>query len=330
MSSAKVIARWVQEVGKENPRFLRPSKPPIYIGAGDIIYSYGTHFVLGQLIGTREKGFVLLNSERYSVTTGGHQADIRYEVRKAGLRAILIPFASLRGAGIDDALRKTITPIEIQDDEFVQRKHTAPTLEEVPEKNRWNAHQLPDGRFEYETTQHIMGESVFRADYRLEPYGQTISRAYFVSAFDEQERNLHYFLAQLPKGRKPTSVKDAIWLLRPPAVLEADAAGLSVTRQGDIFGVPTTLSTKDVHHGGWLTIKMGRLLNTSHVATEVVVGPGGPYARGTLYHKPVTAWGRPAAPEHRRQKLGDGKTWHKIVKNTVPDDRSWSLIGNVD
>jgi hypothetical protein len=29
-------------------------------------------------------------------------------------------------------------------------------------------------------------------------------------------------------------------------------------------------------------------------------------------------------------KLGDGKTWYKLVKNTVPEGRSWSVTGKVD
>jgi hypothetical protein len=57
------------------------------------------------------------------------------------------------------------------------------------------------------------------------------------------------------------------------------------------------------------------LLGTNHRATEVARMPNGStLARGQLYHDPI---GR--EKDHVARKLGDGQTWHLIIKNTVPD-----------
>lgn len=60
------------------------------------------------------------------------------------------------------------------------------------------------------------------------------------------------------------------------------------------------------------------MLGTSHVGTEVATMPdGSQYARGIMYHDP-TLLGETRERDHARQRMGDGKTWHLIVKNTVP------------
>jgi hypothetical protein len=327
-SASDVIERWVDQVGTKSPRFLRP-RCNIEIDSihPEIIYSYGYHFVLAQLIGTREKGFVLINSTKYSVTTSQHQSDIARYIGRSGLRSILLPFVSLRSAGID---RSSIRLVAVEDDDWRRTPHDARTYEDIPEGNRDGAyHNEWNDTWTYYTQQHVAGQSVFSAEYQI-GWGDP-KRAYFVSAFDEQETHQHYFLAQLPPRVKPTSVKDALHLLRPPAVLEADALSKSVIRQGDIFAVPTDWTTRELTARGGQIEKRGRLLNTSHVGTEVITFPDLAVARGCLYHKPEgrSPWDR-FDPTHKRQKLGDGKQWHAIVKNTVPEGRSWSLVGSID
>jgi hypothetical protein len=76
--------------------------------------------------------------------------------------------------------------------------------------------------------------------------------------------------------------------------------------------------------------KEAQLLGTNHVATEAAILPDGSvYARGCLYHEPGT-W---RLPDHARRRMGDGKTWHLIEKNTVPHShgaRAWTIGGGVD
>lgn len=67
---------------------------------------------------------------------------------------------------------------------------------------------------------------------------------------------------------------------------------------------------------------------TSHTATEVVKTKGGAiYARGTVRHATEletvldgSGWAR--TPDHRPVTLGDRRTWHLIVRNTVPRARA--------
>ena len=60
------------------------------------------------------------------------------------------------------------------------------------------------------------------------------------------------------------------------------------------------------------------LIGTAHTATHVVTMPdGSQYARGTMYHDPALM-GENRERDHARCKMGDGKTWHLVQKNTVP------------
>jgi hypothetical protein len=204
---------------------------------------------------------------------------------------------------------------------------------------------LGDGTYKQLRGTHRLGESVFHASYetrerKLNPetrdpwsgytYETVKASAYFLSAFDSQERTRHYFLAQLPAKAKPVSVKDAFEALRPTLVIDADKVGVPVTRQGDIFAIPSPLTTRELRKAadGATPVKAGPLLGQRHTATEVIhlTTAGLTYARGILTH---------TGGEHRRQAMGDRKTWHLIVKNTVPTDqhganRAWSQVGNVD
>lgn len=87
-SSSDITKRWVEQVGTEDPRYLRP-RSNIVVGNDSphaIIYSYGSHFPLAMLIGTRSDGFFLLNSTRYSHTTTGHQSDVRQAIERTGIQ----------------------------------------------------------------------------------------------------------------------------------------------------------------------------------------------------------------------------------------------------
>jgi hypothetical protein len=60
------------------------------------------------------------------------------------------------------------------------------------------------------------------------------------------------------------------------------------------------------------------LLGTAHTATEVITMPDGTqYARGMMYHDPELM-GEARERDHIRRRLGDGKVWHMVCKNTVP------------
>jgi hypothetical protein len=152
--------------------------------------------------------------------------------------------------------------------------------------------------------------------------------AYFLSGFDHQEARPLYFLCELPRGAKPATVAEAYEALKPEPVKMAEQMNRAVERQGDIFAVATTLDRKvlkargarivrrnmNINSPADRPIELPYILNTNHTASEVAYLPDGvTLARGTMYHDPAD---RPQ--DHARHRLGDGKTWHIVIKNTVP------------
>lgn len=233
---------------------------------------------------------------------------------------------------------------------------------------------VSDDVFRYDTWRHFLGGSVFRAKVRetvetkcpnhcagtdapwcdtcgSHASGSGIVRtdrtrsAYFVSGFDEtgQGRPL-YFLAELPANAKPESYADALAVLKPAAVNDAEACGIEVARQGDIFAIPSpgTAERLPIPFRYADKRKPCPLDGTGrHIATELVTLTSADgktvrvFARGTLTH---------AGGEHKRLRLPE---WHELVRNTVPMQsthtrghdarfsmppgvRAWTIRGSVD
>lgn len=180
--------------------------------------------------------------------------------------------------------------------------------------------QDADGWF-YVTHRHWLGESVIRADVRDRRTGKVRKGVRFLSGFDHNERRPSYFFCELPRPSRASTVAEAYDDLKPEAVKLAEGMGRSVERQGDIFAIATTLTDAEVKASaraiGSRHKRDGRMLGTNHTATRVAfMRDGTVYAKGSLYHIPD---GR--RNDHARCKLGDGSTWHLIVKNTVPVGR---------
>lgn len=215
-----------------------------------------------------------------------------------------------------------------------------------------------DGKFHYFEMDHSLGSSVFSA--LTEDGGN--KRQVFLSSFDEQESPPLYFLCQMPNDKKTrgiTSVAEALEQLKPPEVLTAEFNGLDTPRQGDLFAVeaadvnPFEISVDYTYHRGIPEIyridvpSEAQIFGTNHTATEVVrVNPGQKdeevYVKGSMVHRPnMTArqWDTLRRPDHAARQLGDGKTWYRCFKNTVPQiqlagrplqSRAWSVSGRVD
>jgi hypothetical protein len=331
---SQIVTRFAEEAGKPGARLLRGTSRSIFVSSSDdrILCSWGEPFPLAQIMPGEHgsRSWWLLNGDTYTASTASHQRLVREACEKTRMPALIVPFSCLSAAGID---RETIEPVDIKDDEWRDiTRYTAAQAEEFPwphmAADTW---QLPDGRWAWTARRHMLGASLFRASYTAwdEQTWERVTRAaYFLSAFDQQEPSPLYFLCQLPDGAAPVTVGQALEALKPPEVTAAEAAGLTVTRQGDLFAVPAGRPTREIPGQ---TARGGRLLGTSHTATEVrVAGDGTTYARGILRHAPPHR-----RPEHVRQPMGDRKTWHRIVRNTVPLDRygnqrSWSRAGNVD
>jgi hypothetical protein len=186
-----------------------------------------------------------------------------------------------------------------------------------------------DGRtvYDWQTFHHWLGESLIRArvTWKTEDGKDHHRWAYFLSGFDHQEPIPLYFFAEMPPKVKPTTVAEAYEFLKPEPVLMAEQMERRISRQGDIFAIATpSLDRRTLRKMGATFEKRSQivrgerpaeLLNTNHRATEVARMPNGvTLARGQLYHDPI---GR--NKDHVARKLGDGKGWHIIIKNTVPN-----------
>ena len=328
-SNHDIAVRFAKEAGNPNPRLLLNQRGNVYVNPYDHreLLSYGSHFVLARIMldENGDRAWWLLNGDRYSHSTSRHQSDIRGAAQRTGLPVIILPFTALREAKI---MQDTIQLQEVLPDRWESTWHTVPTRDDIP-GYPYDMRERPDGQWEYETRAHRLGASVFRATYRTGwtpgKYDGEWTEASFLSAFDTQESTPLYFLAQLPGH--PKTVARAFEALKPRAVRNADKSSGEYVRQGDVFAVATERSTREITRGGKLPIaKRALVLGVSHTASEVVVAGGKTYGRGILRHEP----GRWRESEHKRVKMGDSKTWHLIVKNTVPPDRSWSMGGNVD
>lgn len=185
------------------------------------------------------------------------------------------------------------------------RTHNVAEWDEVDEVWRWT------------TTRHWLGDSLIYARIR----GRR-GQVKLLSSFDYQESGGLYFLCELPHRCPADTVEDAIEALKPESVKMAEEAGLTCTRQGDIFSIPTDLTTREVKRltpwGKGRIVRRPHVLGTNHTATNVMFATKDRvYARGTMYHDPE-GW---RGPDHARRRIGDGKTWHLLVRNTVPRDR---------
>jgi hypothetical protein len=308
---------------------LRPRSNTVFVSAdGHTIYSYGHHFPMATIMPAADgtaRGWWLVNGDRHSVTTSGHQSALRTALARTGLPVLIVPFSALESAGIR---HDSITPVAIDPDQWETVWHS----EAKPEGTyAYDYRTLPNGQQQWSSYVHHLGASVFTANYGTRTYGMldagrgdVLTTATFLSAFDEQEGHGLYFLAELPAGAHPATVAEALTALRPNDVLAADQAGVHVTRQGDVFAVPAEITTRELpgpsRHGAYV-------LGVNHTATEVRELDGVTYARGTLRHRPRESW---RSPEHKMQRMGNGRQWHRLVKNTVPEGRSWSVSGNVD
>jgi hypothetical protein len=335
-STFGIIERFANEAGKENPKFLHNKGLNVFAGrehGKDAIFSYGYHFPMAVLMPGEEgpRGWWLVNGDTASVSTSKHQGGVRSALQRTGLPMIIIPFSALREAGID---RDTIERVEVLPDRYTWEPRTRDESPKDWERSDtryakdWS--ETHDGKWAYMASVHHLGESLIKAAYTTREMGTYRDirhpAAYFLSAFDENEpgRGL-YFLCQLPDEAEPTTVAEAREALKPQAVKDAEALGETVLRQGDVFAIPTDAETRNLRapseHSAYV-------LNVNHKATEVRYDKRNlTYARGVLRHRPRETWRR---PEHRAVKLGDGKTWYRLVKNTVPEGRSWSVGGNVD
>jgi hypothetical protein len=309
---------------------------------GDVIYSYGHHFPLA-IRNDTDKTF-LVNGDRWGHVTAGHQSEVRGAIHNRNdfkdYKVLTVPCSifqrvysihywknlhiKLIDVGVDKEICECLTcgkSFDNYSDMYEHRKLNDSRMTTPAHKTHY-FHQL--------------APSCFSAD-----VSNGTNPKYFLSGFDATANTRNhdgYFLCEL--RAKPKNIAHAFELLKPDAVKNAEKRGLKVSRQGDIFAIPTNLDTRKLKkigeyiHGGnaarmvwgarYNVIEYPRLFDTSHCATEVITTPKAVYARGIIRHRPTT-FGR-SRPEHMNVAIG--KSWHRMVRNTAL--ASYTTEGRVD
>jgi hypothetical protein len=356
---SEIIERFIRDAGTDSPEFYSDKHlQGIYrstLNGNDTIFSYGPHFPLAEIMpnasGNR-RGWWLLNGDRWSgggwgQSTSSQQTEVQRLVRDTGLPYLIVPFSAMDQAGID---HNSIRIVDRLPDRYTWEAFTRdmkPSNWECGSESALdsvrNWQQQLDGRWSYEAKVHHLGEAVFQANWQswhrepahvdlqthlmVHPAGQYIDgSSYFLSAFDENEPGFGlYFLAQLPEGAEPSTVAEAREALKPEQVLTAESGRRPVLRQGDVFAVKSTRETREL---ATPSERQVFVLGVNHQVSEVRKDEyGTTYGRGFMRHRPREAGRR---PEHRTLKLGNGKDWYALYRNTVPEGRSWSVGGQVD
>lgn len=343
---AQVVDRWLHNVShpEDAKRDLKSHNMPV---AFDAVYSYGPHFPLIEAV-RNETGstvLLLLNGDRYSRTTNRHQSTVRDRVaHNNSIPHVIVPFSALNAAGID---RSSIRLIDRSEDGYrtVKCRSRQPRRWwSLKEPGLWEDYsgnvyaRDADGIIRWTEQRHVLGESTFIATVHwteqvvnLDKFTWNGSRvhqshrvpvrrqraAQFLSGFDCNEPNPLYFLSELPRVGAST-IEEAYLSLKPDVVVQAEAMGREVKRQGDVFAIPMDLTTRQLTRLSASRAKGAHVLGTNHAATEVAFVDGQTLGRGILWHRPQETgwWGNRRRPDHVRLPLG--KAWHLLVKNTVP------------
>lgn len=175
---------------------------------GNTLYSYGHHFPLAV---RRRDGVVLLNGDKYSITTSHHQSMTFSEFEDSPR----VAFSAIRAAGLDPE-----TPIVDFKPDFYENRY--------PGNENWDA-PVPPGASLYRRT--VDGVEVVRDIHRV---GTVLMRngSDYLCSMDEGS----YFVSKLLK--RADSVDEAFQALKPEDVLQAEAKGLEVKRQGEWYFIP--------------------------------------------------------------------------------------------
>jgi hypothetical protein len=260
-----------------------------------------------------EDGTVILNGDvGPTMMTKGHQREAREACKALNVKHAFLPFSALFAAGIRDVSQISI--VATTADKTIKIKHVG---------------RLPTGeRYEFDGEDHFLGEVLF-----------TYAGRYYVSGLDRNDapQRRKFYLARLPENRKPKTVDAALDALRPRGV-PADAL-----RQGEWFLVPSDKrpKAKDVvrsHVKFWekSTAPGVPILSAKPDDMQAAIehprqfeGRHGRHRASRMYlNGAVYVAGVLRDEEHGPLKLGDGRTWYRVVRNTA--DGSWGATGDVD
>lgn len=275
---------------------------------GDVLYSYGSHFPMA----VRRVGYYVVNGDRYSSTTSQHQSLLFQRVPNSS--RLEVPFSALAELGRNGSRSvwgSTYRAVEVAKKMIVID---------------WQADRWVDtGRVDKDGMpihEHVLGGSLFR-----------IGKDYWVSSLDPSGLgNGLYFLTkisptQMKRYGKPTTVSQAMELLKPEQVKEAEVQGRPVYRQGEWYFIEYDGEvSKDKIRKKYQLAHRDRSRERRHYVTEGLRIPHvGQVVRGIVRHgleRRGRSWSGELVmyrdrPEHRQLKLYD--------EGTKTKDRKWFL-----
>lgn len=173
---------------------------------------------------------------------------------------------------------------------------------------------------------HRLGASVFYGGREGE------RRHRWVSAFDMNEPEPLYFLAQLPDRGVCKGYEDALTLLAPEIVHQAKSQGRSVERQGDVFAIETNLTDETVYKNAVTRVRRAVAFQDEGAVHRaggklMEVGEGEVRERGTCPMCNCKPWvgNGPAA----RRALMIHRTGHTADEVVVKPNGSIFIRGNM-
>lgn len=275
----------------------------------EILYSYGYHFPLAVDLG----GLYVLNGDRYSATTSTKHQSPLFRLVPNSMR-VEIPFSAL--ASMMTAKGKRI---------YAQ----SDVAKEVMKFNviDWeNDRYLDTGRLNKQgepIMDHVLGGSLFEYE-----------GSYFVTGMDlsgVDPRGMFFLTEiateQIEKFGEPTSMVEAMELLKPDEIKKAEEDGCEVYRQGEHFFIEVSdehFKVGDVQKP-YMIKNMAEDREDRHYASEGFMMDGMQFVRGIVKHM---------ERQHRMLKLYKEGTKAKdrkwFVQHESVQANSWSASGNVD
>jgi len=255
---------------------------------------------------------LLVNGARLDWPDRGHQRSVLTALQHSPIPFGVIPFHSIAAAWTDGEVRDwNQAPIptgKLRKEVGIVVPSTGERWQEVTEKDK-------HGRLKTRNV-HTLGDSVV-----------SVRERYYLSSVDETGVGAGmYCFTELHTDRAPRTLQDAINFLKPKVVVEAEARGSNVRRQGEWFAIPTKLLSselmRDVERG--LAVYRERHVlgrDGHHELEEAVIYRHGPqkgevYARGVLKH---------TEGEHHKVDLGTIR-WRLVVHNI--QGQSYTLKGS--
>lgn len=317
-------------------------KHELYPRTGAARFSYDEHGVLWsyeamQLARWLPDGTLLVNGdEGPSKTTKKQQREMREAIKRhKPAKVALVPFSALWAARVDP---RDVEIVDVTPDREIEQLRVCQSAK-CPEAGTMHKHPHKV---------HFLGETLFRVKrQRWSDKANTYVDVYdyFVSGLDRNDdpARRNFFLAQLPATRHaPKTVDAALALLRPKGVPE------DALRQGEWFLVPapdkkfkpdqTIKDVKSVAKSNSEDLKAGVPIVSDDAKEQFERIKNGGWSMHARHERhratrmvcigAVYVSGMMRDAEHGALKLGDGKTWHKVVKNRAVG--GWRAGGDVD